>query len=202
MKRFAEILMISLCVAAAAYAAPKSAAEYYSDAAFQYIESRLPSAEITCKEGLSYYPSDSKLQMLLDRIQQAKDKQKQQNQNQNKDKNQNQDKNQNDKNKQNQDKNQQDQNKNDQNQNKDQQNQDQNKDKNKNQNQDQNKGDQGRSSSSGMSSQSNGGERPQLPPGSLSKDDAAQLLKDFDKENGERKPWRPVQGRAVPDKDW
>ncbi len=200
MKRFAEILMISLCVAAAAYAAPKSAAEYYSDAAFQYIESRLPSAEITCKEGLSYYPSDSKLQMLLDRIQQAKDKQKQQNQNQNKDKNQNQnqDKNQNDKNKQNQDKNQQDQNKNDQNQNKDQQNQDQNKKQNK----DQNKGDQGRSSSSGMSSQSNGGEQPQLPPGSLSKDDAAQLLKDFDKENGERKPWRPVQGRAVPDKDW
>ena len=200
MKRFVEILMISLCVAAAAYAAPKSAAEYYSDAAFQYIESRLPSAEITCKEGLSYYPSDSKLQMLLDRIQQAKDKQKQQNQNQNKDKNQNQnqDKNQNDKNKQNQDKNQQDQNKNDQNQNKDQQNQDQNKKQNK----DQNKGDQGRSSSSGMSSQSNGGEQPQLPPGSLSKDDAAQLLKDFDKENGERKPWRPVQGRAVPDKDW
>src|SRR5574344_1299767 len=159
MKRFAEILTISLCVAAAAYAAPKSAAEYYSDAAFEYIESRLPSAEITCKEGLSYYPSDSKLQMLLDRIQQAKDKQKQQNQNQNKD---------------------------------------QNKDQNKNQN----KGDQGRSSSSGMSSQSNGGEQPQLPPGSLSKDDAAQLLKDFDKENGERKPWRPVQGRAVPDKDW
>src|SRR5574344_2031239 len=155
MKRFAEILTISLCVAAAAYAAPKSAAEYYSDAAFEYIESRLPSAEITCKEGLSYYPSDSKLQMLLDRIQQAKDKQKQQNQNQKKDKNKN-----------------------------------------------QNKGDQGRSSSSGMSSQSNGGEQPQLPPGSLSKDDAAQLLKDFDKENGERKPWRPVQGRAVPDKDW
>src|SRR5574344_1082310 len=174
MKRFAEILTISLCVAAAAYAAPKSAAEYYSDAAFEYIESRLPSAEITCKEGLSYYPSDSKLQMLLDRIQQAKDKQKQQNQNQNKDKNQNQDKNQNDKNKQNQDKN----------------------------HKNQNKGDQGRSSSSGMSSQSNGGEQPQLPPGSLSKDDAAQLLKDFDKENGERKPWRPVQGRAVPDKDW
>src|SRR5574344_1993787 len=159
MKRFAEILTISLCVAAAAYAAPKSAAEYYSDAAFEYIESRLPSAEITCKEGLSYYPSDSKLQMLLDRIQQAKDKQKQQNQNQNKA---------------------------------------QNKDQNKNQN----TGDQGRSSSSGMSSQSNGGEQPQLPPGSLSKDDAAQLLKDFDKENGERKPWRPVQGRAVPDKDW
>src|SRR5574344_476187 len=165
MKRFAEILTISLCVAAAAYAAPKSAAEYYSDAAFEYIESRLPSAEITCKEGLSYYPSDSKLQMLLDRIQQAKDKQKQQNQNQNKDKNQNQDKNQNDKNKQNQDKNQQNQNKNDQNQNKDQK---------RAQNKNQKKGEQGRIPSSGMSAKSNGGEQPQLPPGPLRKGDAAQ----------------------------
>ena len=41
-----------LLLSAAAFAAPKSASAYYSDAAFQYIENRLPSAEITCNEGL------------------------------------------------------------------------------------------------------------------------------------------------------
>ena len=41
-----------LLFATAAMAAPKSASAYYSDAAFQYIENRLPSAEITCNEGL------------------------------------------------------------------------------------------------------------------------------------------------------
>ena len=65
-----------LLFATAAMAAPKSASAYYSDAAFQYIENRLPSAEITCNEGLQYYPNDQKLQMLLDRIHEAKDEQK------------------------------------------------------------------------------------------------------------------------------
>ena len=98
-----------LLLAATAFAAPKSASAYYSDAAFQYIENRLPSAEITCNEGLQYYPNDQKLQMLLDRIHEAKDEQK----NENKKNDKNQDNNQD----QNQDQNQQDQ-----------QNQDQNKD--------------------------------------------------------------------------
>ncbi|MBR2094816.1 MAG: hypothetical protein IJ908_04280, partial [Fibrobacter sp.] len=54
---------IILILAAAAFAAPKSASAYYADAAFQYIENRLPSAEITCNEGLQQYPNDQKLQM-------------------------------------------------------------------------------------------------------------------------------------------
>ena len=68
-------IVLVLLLSVAAFAAPKSASAYYSDAAFQYIENRLPSAEITCNEGLQYYPNDQKLQMLLDRIHEAKDEQ-------------------------------------------------------------------------------------------------------------------------------
>ena len=219
---------IILFLAVAPFAAPKSASAYYGDAAFQYIENRLPSAEITCNEGLQHYPNDQKLQMLLDRIKEAKDEQK--NENKKNDKNQdNNDQNQND---QNQDQN---QDKNNQDQNKDQQNQDQNKNQNgdqssssseNDQNQDQqNQGNQGQSSSSGaQSSDSNGGgeqQQPQQPeagssdsngseeeqqqplqPGELSPEEAAQLLKDFDEQNGERKPWKPVRGQVRPAKDW
>ena len=205
-----------LLLSAAAFAAPKSASAYYSDAAFQYIENRLPSAEITCNEGLQYYPNDQKLQMLLDRIKEAKDEQK----NENKKNDKNQDNNQDQNKDQNQDQN--------QDQDKDQQNQDQNQDQ-----QDQN---QGESSSSGSddqnqngegqngessssqggeqpepqqpeegSSDSQGGEEPQEQPvqmGEMSPEEAAQLLKDFDEQNGERKPWKPLRGQARPAKDW
>ena len=58
----------------------KTSSEYYGEAAFLYIENRLPSAEILCEEGLSKYPQDQKLQMLLDRIREAKDEQKKENQ--------------------------------------------------------------------------------------------------------------------------
>ena len=131
------VLIAIFFLASAAFAAPKSAAAYYGDAAFQYIENRLPSAEITCNEGLQHYPNDQKLQMLLDRIKEAKNEQK--NENKKNDKNQdNNDQNQNDQNQdQNQDKNNQDQNKDQQNQ--DKQNQDQQNQQNQNQNQDQQK---------------------------------------------------------------
>ena len=66
------VVVAIFVLASAAFAAPKSASAYYSDAAFQYIENRLPTAEITCNEGLQYYPNDQKLQMLLDRIHEAK----------------------------------------------------------------------------------------------------------------------------------
>ena len=78
-RRISVALSFVLFFTAAAFAAPKSASAYYSDAAFQYIENRLPSAEITCNEGLQYYPNDQKLQMLLDRIHEAKDEQKNEN---------------------------------------------------------------------------------------------------------------------------
>ena len=206
MKKIMSMVAV-LFLAVAAFAAPKSASAYYSDAAFQYIENRLPSAEITCNEGLQYYPNDQKLQMLLDRIHEAKDEQK--NENKKNDKNQD----------QNQDQQNQDQNKDQQDQDKDQQNQDQN--------QDQQNGQDGQSSSSQgedssdsnggageqpepqqpeeNSSDSNGGEEPQEQPvqmGEMSPEDAAQLLKDFDEQNGERKPWKPIRGQARPAKDW
>ena len=208
---FAFVLIATSFFASVAFAAPKSASAYYSDAAFQYIENRLPSAEITCNEGLQYYPNDQKLQMLLDRIKEAKDEQK----NENKKNDKNQDNNQDQNPDQNQDQNQ-DQNKD---QDKDQQNQDQN--------QDQQNGQDGQSSDSnaessdsnggageqnqpeqqpeGESSDSNGGEEPQEQPaqmGEMGPEDAAQLLKDFDEQNGERKPWKPLRGQARPAKDW
>lgn len=207
------VIGLVLC-AIAAFAAPKSASAYYSDAAFQYIENRLPTAEITCNEGLQYYPNDQKLQMLLDRIHEAKDEQK--NENKKKDPQNNQD--------QNQDQ--------DQDQNKDQQNQngDQNQDQksgessssqDEQQDQDQNGGGQS-SDSQAQSSDSNGGsdqpqqpegqssdsqgeqpEEPQeVPLGQMSPEEASQLLKDFDEQNGERKPWKPARGQARPAKDW
>src|SRR5574344_1876547 len=154
-----------LLVSVMSFAAQKTAGGYYRDAAFQYIENRLPTAEITCKEGLSYYPNDMKLQMLLDRIQEAKEEQK------NKNKEQNQD--------------QQDQNQ-DQEQNKDQQDQNQDQEQNKDQqdqNQDQN-------------------DPQEMPVGQMSPEDASQLLKDFNEQNGEQKPWKPVRGQARPLKDW
>ena len=213
-------IMLTVAVmflAVAAFAAPKSASAYYSDAAFQYIENRLPSAEITCNEGLQYYPNDQKLQMLLDRIKEAKDEQK--NENKKNDKNQD---------------NNQDQNQDQQDQNKDQQNQDQNGENGQSSgsessssqgedlNQDQNGGGQS-SSSQGESSDSNGGQQPEpqqpeenssdsqggedeqeqpVQMGEMSPEEAAQLLKDFDEQNGERKPWKPVRGQARPAKDW
>ena len=215
-------LLTVLLLSVAAFAAPKSASAYYSDAAFQYIENRLPSAEITCNEGLQYYPNDQKLQMLLDRIKEAKDEQK----NENKKNDKNQDNNQDQNKDQNQDQN--------QDQDKDQQNQDQNQDQ-QDQNQgessssgsdDQNQNGEGQngesSSSQGESSDSNGGQQPEpqqpeegssdsqgeepqeqpVQMGEMTPEEAAQLLKDFDEQNGERKPWKPLRGQARPAKDW
>ena len=75
MKRFALLLMIVVSMAFA-----KTASEYYKEASFLYLENRLPSAEILCEEALAKYPQDQKLQMLLDRIREAKEEQKNQNQ--------------------------------------------------------------------------------------------------------------------------
>ena len=217
-----------MLLSVAAFAAPKSASAYYGDAAFQYIENRLPTAEITCNEGLQYYPNDQKLQMLLDRIHEAKDEQKNENK-KNDPKNDQNDQNQD----QNQDKQNQDQNKDQQNQQNQDQNQNQNGDQSSSSQNDQNqdKQDQGQnggqsSSSQSQSSDSNGGagEQPQQPeqsegnssdsngsdqeqeqplaPGELTPEEAAQLLKDFDEQNGERKPWKPVRGQVRPAKDW
>ena len=206
-----------LFLAVAAFAAPKSASAYYSDAAFQYIENRLPSAEITCNEGLQYYPNDQKLQMLLDRIHEAKDEQKNENKkndkNQDNNQDQNQDQNQQDQQNQDQNKDQQNQDKDQQDQNQDQQNQDQNGENGQSSNSNAESSDSNEGGASQQpeqqpeeqSSDSNGGEEPQEQPvqmGEMSPEDAAQLLKDFDEQNGERKPWKPLRGQARPAKDW
>lgn len=199
-------IAILLC-ATAAFAAPKSASAYYSDAAFQYIENRLPTAEITCNEGLNYYPNDQKLQMLLDRIHEAKDEQKNENKKNDPKSDQNQDQN--------------------QDQNKDQDQQDQNKGEDSSSSQsDDRQGQNGENSSSSAaeSSSDNGGEGEQpepqqpeenssesqgdenepqeVPLGQMSPEEASQLLKDFNEQNGERKPWKPLRGQARPAKDW
>ena len=207
-----------------------TARDFFRKGAYEYAAGKLPTAEITCKEGLSKYPNDEKLQFLLDRIIEAKEKQK----NENKKNDPKNDQNQNDQNQdQNQDKQNQDQNKDQQNQQNQDQNQNQNGDQSSSSQNDQNqdKQDQGQnggqsSSSQSQSSDSNGGagEQPQQPeqsegnssdsngsdqeqeqplaPGELTPEEAAQLLKDFDEQNGERKPWKPVRGQVRPAKDW
>ena len=205
MKKMMPIVAV-LSLAAAAFVAPKSASAYYSDAAFQYIENRLPSAEITCNEGLQYYPNDQKLQMLLDRIKEAKDEQKNENKKNDKNQDNNQDQNQ------------------DQNKDQDQSSSSQGDDQNQNQqngegqssssdagSSDSNGGQQPEpqqpeeNSSDSQGDSSNSGEEPEEQPaqmGEMSPEEAAQLLKDFDEQNGERKPWKPVRGQARPAKDW
>ena len=209
MNKFTLLLTVAATTTCALAAkAPKTAAQYYSDAAFQYIENRLPTAEITCKEGLSYYPDDAKLQMLKDRIEESKNEQQKQNQQNNpKNENQNQDQNQ-DKN-QNQDQQNQDQQSQDQ-QNQDQQNQDSSSSQNEDQNQGGSSDSQGGDSQSSDSNESQQPDQPQgenenpeeVPEGQMSPQQASQLLKDFDEEHGERKPWKPVRGQARPEKDW
>jgi hypothetical protein len=209
MNKFTLLLTVAAATTCALAAkAPKTAAQYYSDAAFQYIENRLPTAEITCKEGLSYYPDDAKLQMLKDRIEESKNEQQKQNQQNNpKNENQNQDQNQ-DKN-QNQDQQNQDQQSQDQ-QNQDQQNQDSSSSQNEDQNQGGSSDSQGGDSQSSDSNESQQPDQPQgenenpeeVPEGQMSPQQASQLLKDFDEEHGERKPWKPVRGQARPEKDW
>ena len=186
-----RVFLCFLLVSVMAFAAQKTAGGYYRDAAFQYIENRLPTAEITCKEGLSYYPNDMKLQMLLDRIQEAKEEQKNKNKEQNQDQqDQNQD--------QEQNKDQQDQNQ-DQEQNKDQQDQNQDQEQNKDQ-QDHN---QDQEQNQDQQDQNQDQNAPQeMPVGQMSPEDASQLLKDFNEQNGEQKPWKPVRGQARPLKDW
>ena len=186
-----RVFLCFLLVSVMAFAAQKTAGGYYRDAAFQYIENRLPTAEITCKEGLSYYPNDMKLQMLLDRIQEAKEEQKNKNKEQNQDQqDQNQD--------QEQNKDQQDQNQ-DQEQNKDQQDQNQDQEQNQDQ-QDQN---QDQEQNQDQQDQNQDQNAPQeMPVGQMSPEDASQLLKDFNEQNGEQKPWKPVRGQARPLKDW
>ena len=215
---FVKALFFALMLVGVAFAAPKSASAYYGDAAFQYIGNRLPSAEITCNEGLQYYPNDQKLQMLLDRIQEAKDEQKNENKKNDKNQDNNQDQNQDQNNDQDKDQNQ------DQNQGGgDSSGAESSSSEAGSSDSDQGNGGSGNSSSEGGSSSSEGGAGEQPEPeqpeanssdseggeseqpvqmGEMTPEEASQLLKDFDEQNGERKPWKPIRGQARPAKDW
>lgn len=214
-----KIVFLILLLAVCAFASPKAktASAYYGDAAYLYFQNRLPSAEIACDEGLEKYPNDSKLQNLKARIQEAKDEQQKQNEqnnpngqnNQDQNKDQNQDENQDKNNQDKQDENQQDQGQNGESSSSSESAENQ-----------QNQNGSGESSSSGMSSSSNGegenqeqggqenqqenADEPRDPenPNAMSREQASQLLKDFDEQNGERKPWKPARGQVYPEKDW
>lgn len=217
MKKIA-LCLVAFSAGTLAFAAkpPKTADMYYSEAAFQYIENRLPTAEITCKEGLNHFPGDAKLQMLADRIEESKNEQQKQNRENNPESNR-------DKNGDSQDS--------EQNRERDQ---NQNGDNSQNENQEQSgNSSNSESSSSAENSMSNGngsgessgdsGDNPasadsgensgessgssenengEVPPGGMNPAEASQLLKDFDEEHGERKPWKPAKGMARPEKDW
>lgn len=173
----------------------KTATDYFQNAASLYVEGRLPSANIEAQEGLAQYPADAKLQMLAKRIQEAQDEQKKECDKKNPGNQENQD---------------------DQDQ-KDQENQ------NDSQQSPQDSQNQGQSSSAEASSSAQNGASsdshsqedqpsdqqqqqpvPQdsLKEGQLSPDQAAQLLKDFEENDREKKRKLNLRGRAIPEKDW
>lgn len=190
MKRLNLLMILWLCAGAALAATNRSAAQYYRDAASEYIAGQNASAAQTCEEGLRAHPGDSRLQKLLERIRDNQEQQKKQCQNpQDSDSLQNKDKDQEKKPNQNQNKNQNKQDKNDKNQN------------GSGSSNSQNQSGQGASSSSASG---NGMSEQAMPmrPGELNREQAQQLLKDFNQNSGERKAWRPIRGQSAPEKDW
>jgi len=167
------------------FACAKSAQEYFTDASYLYTDARLPSAAIEARTGLAQYPSDVKLQRLLKRIEEAQKEQEKQNNKDNPSKN-------------------------DQKQDQDQK----SSSSGQGQGQSQNASSQAQSSSSGkgdskpdeqnassQSGASSASEEP-LKEGQLSKDQAEQMLKDFQENDKERKRTQQMHGRAAPEKDW
>lgn len=204
MKRLNLLIILWLCAGAALAATNRSAAQYYRDAASEYIAGQNASAAQTCEEGLRAHPG-SRLQKLLERIRDNQEQQKKQCQNpQDSDSSQNKDKDQ--EKKPNQDQNKQD--KNDKNQNGSGSSDSQS----KGGEQGQSSGSKGSSNSQNQSGQGvssssasgNGMSEQAMPmrPGELNREQAQQLLKDFNQNSGERKAWRPVHGQSAPEKDW
>lgn len=176
-KRILPLLLMGIsCLTA------KTAAEYFQQGAYLYADAKYPTAAIEVREGLAKNPSDSKLQMLLKRIEEAMKEQQDKNQKENPG--------------------------------------DSNSDSNSSSSgsgSSSNSGDskssnskQGQSSaaqnpgqssgSEGSSSSQSGGDS--LQAGELNRDQAEQLLKDFQESDKERKRNMQIRGRAVPEKDW
>jgi len=202
-----SLILLMMLAAGTWCATSRSADAYFRDAAYEYIAGRMPTATQTCEEGLRQYPNDARLKNLLERIRENKEEQKNKCDNPqdggdqgDSKKNDNKD----DKKSDGKDGEKDDQ-KNDQNDDKkdgqkDEQKQDSNGQSSDSRSDKSPEGQQGASSAGGASSAA---AAPQpLRPGELSKDQAEQLLRDFNQNTGERKPWKPVQGRKVPEKDW
>jgi hypothetical protein len=214
MRKMSTLFVLVFCITSLVWgAAARTAEAYYRDAAFEYVSGRLPTAALTCEEGLRKYPNDAKLKMLLERIRENKDEQKKKCDNPQNSGDQG------DQNKDQQNKENQDQNKDKQDSDQDQQGQSSSAQGGSSNSQNK-QGQQGQSSASGKSSASQNNSPEQngnssaggassaqaapmpLRPGELSKDQAEQMLRDFNQNTGERKPWKPVGGRTVPEKDW
>ena len=178
--KYATIPSIILALAVAV--AAKTASEYFVSAAALYAEAKLPSAANEARDGLAHYPADSKLQNLLKRIEEAQKEQKDQNDKQNPGNN-------------------------GENGNSSSSGSDKNSSQGgqSSNSQDQNNQNQGQSSGGMQSSSSeSGGDSTETPlqEGQLSKEQAEQLLKDFQENDKERKRNLKMRGRAAPEKDW
>jgi Ca-activated chloride channel family protein len=178
---FQKILVTLLLVAMVVGA--KTALQFFNDAAFLYSDARLPSAAIEARTGIAQYPNDIKLQRLLKRIEEAQKEQQKQNDKDNPGKQ-------------------------DEKQDEDQ------KSSSSGKGQGQSASSQAQSSSSGNGEQKPEDQTPSsqsgassssdepLQEGQLNKDQAEQMLKDFQENDKERKRKIQMRGRAAPEKDW
>lgn len=166
----------------ASMACAKSATEYFTKAAALYTEAKLPTAANEAREGLARYPADPKLQKLLQRIEEAQEEQKKQcdKQNPSQDKQQG-------------------------------ESSSSGSDQNSSQGEPSSGSQESQPEPQGQSSageQSSASEDPgdstetPLQEGQLNKEQAEQLLKDFQENDKERKRKAKLRGRAAPEKDW
>lgn len=184
------LLLVSLALA-------KTAPEYFRSGAHLFVEGRYPTAAIEVKEGLAKYPSDLQLQRLLKRIEEAQEQQK----NECDKKNPGQDK----------------QDPEDQKDNQDQKDQKEDqKDQQQGNSSNQGNSSAGQSSSVGSSSDSqpqdqdqnqgqsseSQGQPDSLMEGQLDKQQAEELLKNFQESDQQKKRKLQLRGRSAPEKDW
>lgn len=210
-----KIFLITCLLSIGAFA--QTATEYFRQCAYQYTENKLPSAEITCREGLSKFPSENKLQWLLERILERKDAQKEENQKNNDSQKNNSDNSENSDNSNNSDNSQNDSNENAPS-NESSSDSENSPESSSSESENNNDGKNGADGGNSSSSPSDSNEQPQAgasdenqnenspeeenDPAQISPEQASQLLKDFDEQSGERKPWKPARGTAYPEKDW
>ncbi|GAB5410236.1 MAG: hypothetical protein BalsKO_26010 [Balneolaceae bacterium] len=174
-----KLFFITLFIVSGSLGMAQSADSYFHGGAQSFINADLQGAIAQVQQGLAQYPNDSKLNALLQKLEEEKEKQEQQQQ----------------QNQQNQDQQEQDQ---EQQQNQDQQQQDQEEQENEEQ-QDQQEGEQNEQNEP----QEQEGQAQQ--PREISKEEAEKILKalaqkekELLKEFKKQKP----QGSATHDKDW